>query len=142
MTNEFKISDETRTRLIHEYTPKYFEVNLDTILLEHRYAAITKNVMDHVLQTVNALATTLKVHASRSGNIEQAEESFKNLFKQVRVAVYGANIIDEGMQDVIGGIKHLQKMASIMFITLRPLLTMKELIAGTFKNYSFAYSQI
>lgn len=142
MTNEFQISDETRTKLIHEYRPDYFEINLDTILLEHRYAAITKNVMDHVLQTVNAFATTLKVHAYKSGNIEEAEESFKNLFKQIRIAVYGANIIDPGMQDVIGGIKHLQKMASIMFITLRPLLTMKELIAGAFKNYSFAYTQV
>lgn len=142
MTNEFKVGENKRDELIHEYGVDYFEINLDTILLEHRYAAITENVMNRVLQTVNALAVCLKLNAYSSGKIEESTESFKNLYKQIRISVYGSNVIDEGMQDVIGGIKHLQKMASILFITLRPLLTMKELIAGTFKNYSFAYSQI
>lgn len=131
MTNEFKISPKTRDKILAEYPIDGFDINLDTLLLEKRFAYIRQNVMTRALQYTNALLICLKMDAYNNNRVEQTRQTFKDAYNQERVSVYGANVMDKEIKPIVAGVKQLQKIASIMMITLRPLLTAKELLAGT-----------
>jgi len=138
MYNEFNISDTTRERMLEAYGTNYFEINLDTLTLEVVFSRIRENTMNRVLPLVNSLASQLKVHAHRTGQSKDVEDALQDLYDQLRISIYGINPIKSEFVEPLGVIQQVQKLASVLFITMRPVLFVKELIGGTFRNVSYA----
>lgn len=142
MYNEFSMDENFRTRMITEYKPEYFETNLDTLLLKYSFASLRENIMNKVLTNVNVAMGVLKFQGYTSGTSEETEKAIKEMITQVKISVYGINPIEGEIVDTLSIFKQVQKVASIAMITLRPVLMMKEVIAGIFKNVSYSYTKV
>lgn len=138
MYNEFKMGDGMREKLIAEYGVDHFEINLDTILLKFAFASIRENVMDEVLTVVNSAMMALKYHGYQSGNSKELNDALDDMYKQFRISIFGVEPFKGEIEEPLAVVKQVQKLASIAFITMRPVLMLKELITGTFKNVSYA----
>lgn len=138
MYNEFGMDKSLRERMLTEYHPEYFEVNLDTILLKYAFASLRENTMNDVLTLVNSAVMSLKYHAAISGQSKDIDEAVQDMYKQFRIAIYGVEPFRGEVADALAVTKQIQKAASIAFISLRPVLMFKELIVGTFKNVSYS----
>ena len=142
MYNEFNIAPEFREKLINEYGVNYFEVNQDTLALKFAFSSIRENVMNQILPIINAATTVIKYHGQQSGDSESVKKAMDDFYKQLRISVYGASPIKGEIAEPIAAIKKVQQIASIMFITMRPALMFKELITGTIKNVSYAWTKV
>jgi hypothetical protein len=57
----------------------------------------------------------------------------------MKTAVYGQSLVaDKEGAEALAVIKKVQKISSLMAISLRPALLIKELLVGTVKNTSYA----
>ena len=142
MYNEFSVDKQFRDRLITEYGTGYFEINLDTLFLKYSFSSIRENMLNQVLPKINAATTVMKYHGYQSGRSEELNQALEDFYKQVRISVYGTDPIKSEAMTAVATIKEVQKLASIAFITLRPVLMFKELITGTFKNVSYAFTKV
>lgn len=142
MYNEFNMGAEVREKLISEYGVNYFEVNLDTILLKYSFASIRENVMDEVLTIINSAMMALKYHGYKSGNSKELNEALEDMYKQFRISIYGVEPFKGEITEPLAVVKQVQRLASIAFITMRPVLMLKELITGTIKNVSYAWTKV
>lgn len=142
MYNEFNIAPEFREKLINEYGVNYFEINQDTLALKFAFSSIRENVMNQILPIINSAATVIKYHGQQSGDTEAVKRAMEDFYKQLRISVYGVSPIKGEISEPIAAIKKIQQMASVMFITMRPALMFKELITGTIKNVSYAWTKV
>lgn len=142
MYNEFDMDKDKKDSLVANYGVEYFEVNLDTMLLKYAFSSIRENVMNQILPIINAATTVIKYHGYQSGNSDETNKAMEDFYEQLRAAVYGVNSIKGEVMESMAAIKSLQKIASIMMITLRPVLMFKELITGTIKNVSYAWTKV
>lgn len=142
MYNEFNVSKELREKLIAEKGVEYFEVNLDTVMLKYAFSSIRENVMNEVLPLLNSAAMVIKHYAYQTGKYNEVKDTIEDFYKQLRISIYGVNPIKGELSEALGVVSKVQKVASIAMITLRPVLMMKELIAGTFKNVSYAWTKV
>lgn len=142
MYNEFKMDENLRKNIITEYGVNYFETNLDTLLLKYAFASIRENVMDKVLVIINSAMGVLKHYGYQAGISKDMEAALDESYKQFRIAIYGIEPFKGEVTEALAVVKQVQKAASIMFITMRPILMFKELITGTFKNVSYAWTKV
>ncbi len=142
MYNEFNMGEGVREKMISEYGVNHFEVNLDTILLKFAFASIRENVMDDVLTVVNSAMMALKYHGYQSGNSKELNDALDDMYKQFRISIFGVEPFKGEIEEPLAVVKQVQKAASIAFISLRPILMMKELITGTIKNVSYAWTKV
>ena len=142
MYNEFDMDPETREKLIAEYTTDYFEVNIDTIALKYAFASIRENMVNKVLPLINSATMVAKYYGYESGKTEETAQAIKDFNDQVRISIYGINPVKGEMEDPISIISGVQKLASIAYIVMRPVLFIKELLTGTIKNVSYAWSKV
>lgn len=142
MYNEFSITDDFRDKMIAEYGTQYFETNLDTMALKMVFSGIRENVMNDILPTINAVMTQMKYHGSMSGKSDEMKKALDSFYDQLKVSVYGVEPIKGEVAEPLKVVKQFQKLASVMYITFRPALMLKELITGTFKNVSYAWTKV
>ena len=142
MYNEFNIDDDFRKQLISKYDVKYFETNLDTMALKLSFSHIRENVFNNILPNINAAIINMQYHGWQSGKSEETKKATEEMFKQIRISIYGVNPIKGELAKSLKYLQPIQKLASMLYITMRPALSVKELIVGSFKNVSFAWSKI
>lgn len=142
MFNEFDLSVDRRDEMIAEYGVEHFEINLDTLMLKFAYASIREKVMDEVLVRVNSALMAMKQFGNYSGNSKEINEAIEEMYKLVKIQVYGIDPFESEVKEPLAIAKQVQKMASIALITMRPILMFKELITGTIKNVSYAWSKV
>lgn len=142
MYNEFNITPAFREKLISEYGVNYFETNQDTLALKYVFSSIRENILNQVLPIINAATTVMKYHGQQSGESETVRKAMDDFYKQLRLSVYGTSPIKGEIAEPIAAIKKVQQLSSVMMITLRPALMFKELIAGTIKNVSYAWTKV
>lgn len=71
MNNKFARGDtdeEYRLEIIKKNGPEYFEHNLETLLLEHTFAYVTKKHLDNVFPMIRAAMVHLKVMGQNEQN--------------------------------------------------------------------------
>lgn len=144
MYNRFKNTDDNyRLALIEKYGVNAFEVNLDVIGLKYSFENIREKHFNIVLPNIHSALTVMKFHGWSTGKTPELAKALEDFFDQMKVAVYGQSLIaDSEGADALAVVKKIQKIGSIMAITLRPALLIKELLVGTVKNTSYAWSKI
>lgn len=139
MMNRYEVSPDERLEMIQKYGVEAFETNLDTLVMKYSFDAIRKKHFNNVLPNIHALLCGMKFHAWKTGNTEEMNKALEDMYKQLKVSVYGTSVLEgTELEHTLAVIKKFQKIASVMAITLRPALLIKELVVGTIKNTSFA----
>lgn len=144
MYNQFKNTDDNyRLSLIEKYGVNAFEVNLDVIGLKYAFENIREKHFNTVLPNIHSALTVMKFHGWSSGKTKELTEALEDFFNQMKTAVYGQSLVaDKEGAEALAVIKKVQKISSLMAISLRPALLIKELLVGTVKNTSYAWSKI
>lgn len=96
MTNSFDVGEkgeEIRLGLIEDRHPEFFEKNLETLLLKHITAYSTKEHLDEVFPSLQALA----IHLSDSGTIQndKFEKDIKYLSDYVKNKIFNQSLIPD-----------------------------------------------
>lgn len=145
MYNQFEAQHDERHRdsLIEKYGSEFFEINLDTLALKYVFENIREKEFNRVLPNIHCALTVMKFHGWSTGKSEELNKALEDFYDQLKISVYGASIIDkEEGADVLASIKKVQKLASIMALALRPSLLVKEMVVGSIKNVSYAWSKV
>jgi len=99
MYNQFRMSENSRSKMIANKGVKYFETNLDRITLEYVYADIKENIMNNVLSKMNSAIYLLKFYAKQSGDdISSTLQYFQDY---IQSNIYNEPIISSELQDVV-----------------------------------------
>lgn len=141
--DRFDISPDFRLQQIEAYGVGNFEINLDTIAIKYAMSKIKQKQMNAILPGIEDALTVMKYHSWKTGHTEELQKALEDFWKQLQISVYDRSILEgEEIEDVMSTLKWVQQKASICAIALRPMLTVKELLVGTVKNVSFAWSKV
>lgn len=136
-------SEEFRNSLIEQHGVGHFEVNLDTLILKYAFENLRENYFNEVLPVLDSGVQMMKFYGARTGRIEETEKALDTFFKQVQISVFNISPVQgTEAEDLLGIIKTAQQVTSFMALALRPASLIKELVVGTIKNVSFAWSKI
>ena len=136
-------SKEFRDYLIDKHGIGTFEVNLDTIVLKYAFENLREKHFNEILPIIDSSLNVLKFYGWQTGKTEEVEKALDDFDKQVKISVFNVSPVKGSeMEHVLGIVKHAQKATSLMMLALRPVSLIKELVVGTIKNTSFAWSKI
>jgi hypothetical protein len=137
--NQFDMNPEFRQELINKYGVGAFEINLNTITLKYVMARIKERKYNALMPNIKAALAVFQFHAYKTGETEELRKAMEDFYKQLQVAVYDESPLKgEESENIVAWVKKFQRLASIMAISLRPALLIKELVVGTIKNTSYA----
>ena len=145
MHNRFspQSNDEFRNKLIEKHGVSFWEVNLDTILLKFTFENLREDYFNQILPKVDAGIQLMKFYGHQSGQTEETQKALETVWDQIKVGVFNISPIrGKESEDVLNIVRSIQKMTSFMVLALRPASAVKELIVGTIKNTSYAWSKI
>lgn len=143
--NRFAIQkdDDFRQHLIEKHGTTYWEVNLDTIALKLGFENLREQYFNKVLPMVDASVQAIKFYGYSTGNSEEVDKVLDTLDEQLKVAVFNTSPIKgKEYEDALNLVRTFQKVTSIMVLALRPVSLIKELVVGTIKNTSYAWSKV
>ena len=136
-------NDSYRESLIEEHGVGNWEINLDTIILTYAYENYRENYLNQAMMHVKAGAESLKFWGAQHGRSEDVEKILKTLIDQLKVSVYNISPLKgKESEKFFSLVKAAQKMTSLMVLAFRPAMFIKELVVGTIKNTSYAWSKI
>ena len=136
-------SEEYRNKLIEQYGVNHFEINLDTLVLKYSFENIRENYLNQILPIIDSGIQCMKFYGSQTGRIPETEKAIETFLDKLKVSVFNISPVKgtEG-EDFFNIVRAAQRMTSFMTIALRPVSLIKELVVGTIKNVSFAWSKI
>lgn len=143
--NRFKSQEdkEFRDYLLTRYSVGHWEINLDTILLKYIFESIKEKYFNEVLPYINAAMQNLRFYGYQTGHIEEVEKLLNTTMEQIKVSIYNVSPIKgKEYEDLFSYIRLLQKGVSFMVLAIRPAMAIKELVVGTIKNTSYAWSKV
>ena len=136
-------NDSYREGLIEEYGVSHWEINLDTIILSFAYENFKEKYLNQAMITVKAAVESLKFHGAQHGKTEEVEKVIKTLIDQLKVSVYNISPLKgTESEKFFSLVKTAQKITSLMVLAFRPAMFVKEIVVGTLKNTSYAWSKI
>lgn len=136
-------SEEYRNSLVDKYGVSHFEINLDTLILKYAFENIRENYMNQILPIIDSGIQTMKFYGSQTGRVPETEKAIETFLDKLKISVFNVSPIKgtEG-EDFFNIVRAAQRATSFMTIALRPVSLIKELVVGTIKNVSFAWSKI
>lgn len=136
-------SEEFRNSLIEQHGVGHFEVNLDTLILKYAFENLRENYFNEVLPILDSGVQMMKFYGAKTGRIEETEKALETFFDQVKISVFNISPVQgTEAEDFLGIVRTAQQVTSFMALALRPVSLIKELVVGTIKNVSFAWSKI
>lgn len=136
-------SKEFRDSLINAKGVSEFEVNLDTLVLKFAFENLRESYFDEILPKIDAALEVMKFYGWQTGKSKETEEALENFFDQIKVSIFNISPIKgKESEQFFALVRSAQKATSLMVLALRPVTAIKELIVGTIKNTSFAWSKI
>lgn len=120
MTNTFDVGeDKRRLDLIEDHGIGYFENNLETLLLKHITAYSTKEHLDEVFPSLQALA----IHLSSQGAIQNTKfvDDMQYLNDYIKNKIFNRSLIPEKYKGLSIFVGHLKSFASKMALAFTPV---------------------
>lgn len=145
MFNQFHYqeSEEARHNMIQQYTTDIFEINLDTIALKYAFETIREKHFNAVLPIINAGILLMQAYGFQTGKLDETEKALEDVTDQLKTAVYSVPLMkSKESEEALSLVKKIQHITSIMTIALRPTLMIRELVVGSIKNASYAWSKM
>lgn len=136
-------SKEFRDYLINNKGVNEFEVNLDTLVLKYAFENLRESYFNEVLPKLDASLEVMKFYGWQSGKSEETEKALENFFDQIKISIFNVSPVKgKENEQFFSLVRSAQKATSVMVLALRPVTAIKELIVGTIKNTSYAWSKI
>lgn len=136
MSNRFRMSSETRQKMLKNNPDNYWEINLDKLVLDFEKEYIQENAINKVLPTINSALLLLKFNAEQTG--KDATAALDYFFDQIKSSIFNESIISKEFQDPLKVVEVGKKALSYSALALRPPLMIKETIVGLFGNVARA----
>lgn len=125
---------------IAEKGEEYWELDLDAIAHRVIFSKIRKKYLDNILPVINAYAWWIKQHAGKQN--EEVTQELEYIANRLKVASLDEHIITQDAEDVVKMAAAAKSITTKAMLAFRPVLLVKELAIGLFKNYTLALTQM
>ena len=141
--NQFRVSEseQGRTRLFgtaRNYIPsnpkKYFETNLQNLVIDYVYKDSQEYEMNKMLVRARGILVGLRLAGVRENNPEKYQKTIQHIDDYIKTAVYRRSIMEDHSKNLVAKIQPLRKAMSAAYIALNPVGAVRDTVGGFMSN--------
>lgn len=134
--------EASRAKLLEEYSPDFFETNVENILVDFLQKQISITQFNKFLVSTKAFLYQLHLTGEFNGNKDIVEKEKKWINDYIKVNVFDTSIMSEAEKKIVGIISPLKRVVNHMLLAGNIVACFRDIFQGVQENFMRSFIKL